>query len=593
MVKRIVTISVVLVVVIFGGLYIANSLKAGATTDQNQYRVAAVAKGLVKKTVTATGTLTPWTTVDIKSKAGGRIDRLPVDLGTIVKKGQLIALIDPSDTLLTFNQAKADIDSNHARVEETSKTLDMQRQQTIAAVQTARASLNSAQATADAARARYASAKAQSDSQPSITEAAVETARATLAAEREKLKQLQSASHPQANATALSALHQAEANERNALAQLNRQKNLAGKGFVAQSSVDQAQATYDVAKATVENTREKVDTIEPELATDLAAERARVRQADAALKNAEANRVDIELRKQAAASALADYQQSLAGVKQAEAHLRQTEAERLNDTIRMTQIVQAKANGARAEAAMVNAKTQLDQTRVEAPSDGIILKKYVEQGTLITSGVSFNSSGTSIVQMGDISRMYVDVQVDETDVASVDLGQSVDITFDAYATTPYEGKVIKIDPQAVVDSNVTTVHVRVEVDNSVASYRLLKPGMNATCEFIVEKKDDVVYIPNEAVKTDENGGKYVEVALGGKPAPADKDSEADPNLLIGIKQEKRPINDKGEDGLEGNDTTEIVSGVKEGEKVITQTIEPTTASAGGNPFGGSKGPGRK
>src|SRR5262249_25818597 len=163
--------------------------------------------------------------------------------------------------------------------------------------------------------------------------------------------------------------------------------------------------------------------------------------------------------------------------------------------IRQSQIDQARASGARAQAALVNAKTQLDQTRVVAPSDGIVLKKYVEQGTLITSGVSFNSSGTSIVQMGDISRMYVDVQVDETDAASVDPGQAVDIPFDAYPTTPFEGKVIKIDPQAVIDQNVTTVHVRVEVDNSVPSYRLLKPGMNATCEFIVDKKEDVVAVP--------------------------------------------------------------------------------------------------
>src|SRR5579871_3291408 len=213
----------------------------------------------------------------------------------------------------------------------------------------------------------------------------------------------------------------------------------------------------------------------------------------------------------------------------------------------------------------------------------------IPEGTMITSGISLNSTGTSIVQLGDISRMYIDVQVDETDVASVDMDQKVDITFDAYSTLPFEGKVIKIEPQAVVDSNVTTVHVRVEVDNSAPSYRLLKPGMNATCEFVVDKKEDVLCVPNEALRSETDGSHYVEIAVGGTQAPADKDSDPDPNLLVGVKPRKQPV----ETSLEGNDLTEITSGLKGGERIITQTIEPSTVTptTGGNPFAGSRGPG--
>ena len=97
-------------------------------------------------------------------------------------------------------------------------------------------------------------------------------------------------------------------------------------------------------------------------------------------------------------------------------------------------------------------------------------------------------------------------------------------------------------------------------------------------------------VPNEALKTDNDGNHYVEVAEGGKPAPADKDSEADPNLIVGCQVVKKPV----EIGLEGNDPTEIVSGMKEGDRLITQTIEPTAATpGGGNPFGGGKGPGKR
>jgi HlyD family secretion protein len=590
MIKRILVPLITIAVLLAGVVLIVRSVRANAGKVQNQYRIAQVKTDTVKKTVTATGVLTPWTTVDIKSKAGGLIYKLPVDAGSIVKKGDLIAEIDPSDTLLTYNQAKADITSSKAQVSQATTTLDLQRSETQINIQTAESSLIAARATANATKARFDSAKSQADAQKDLTDSAVENARATLEAEQAKLDQMIKASHPQENAAAVAALHQAVANMNNAKVQLERQQKLLDKGFIAQSQVDEAQATYEVAQAAVDTARAKIDTIQPELETDLNAEKARVNQVKAALRTAEASRVDIALKKQAADAAWADYEQCVATVKQAEARLVQAKAERLNDAIKATQIEQAKAAGERSRAGMVNAQIQLDQTHVTAPNAGIILKKYVDQGTMITSGISFNSTGTSIVQMGDISRMYVDVQVDETDVASVDMDQKVDITFDAYATTPFEGKVIKIDPQAVVDSNVTTVHVRVEVDNGVPSYRLLKPGMNATCEFIVDKKEGVLAVPNEALKTDNEGKRYVEIAQGGKVAPADKDSEPDPNLLVDVKIIRRDV----EIGLEGNDSTEIKSGLKEGDTIITQTIEPSTGPpAGGNPFGGNRGPGRR
>ena len=587
--KRALVPIAVLVALVLGGLYVRRMLATGTQKDVNQYRVAAVKTDLVKKTVTATGTLTPWKTVDIKSRAGGRLISLPVDEGSILKKGQVIADIDPSDTLLTVNQAKADITSNRARVSETKETLDLQKRETVVSIDTARANVTSAQAAASAAKARLESAQSQAGAQKELTEAAVENAKATLASEEERLTQMTSASQPQANASAIANMRQAEANLKNADAQLTRQQTLLTKGFVAQTQVDQALATRDVAQATLENMREKINTIQPELDTDLKAEKARVRQFQAALRTAEANRVEISLKRQAAAAAAADYEQALANVKTSQAKLADAHNQSINAKIRVTQIDQARASGARSEASLTNAQVQLKETHVTSPSDAIVLKKYVEQGTLITSGISFNSTGTSIVQLGDISRMYVDVQVDETDIASVDVDQKVDITFDAYNATPFEGKVIKIQPAAVIDQNVTTVHVRVEVDNSAAAYRLLKPGLNATCEFIVKKKPDVLCVPNEALKTDNEGSHYVEVAVGGKPAPADKDSEADPNLLIGCKVSKKPV----EIGLEGNDSTEILSGLTESDRVITQTIEPTSASAGGNPFGGGKGPGKR
>ncbi|MCS6776099.1 MAG: efflux RND transporter periplasmic adaptor subunit [Chloroherpetonaceae bacterium] len=593
MIKRLFFTLASIAIVGVGAFYVVRGVRAGSAANQKQYRIATVERGTVRKTVTATGILKAWTTVDIKSRAGGRVDRLYVEDGSIVRKGDVIAEIDPSDTLLSLNTAKADIAANDARITQAEKELRLQQQQTAVSLATAEANLKAAKAAAAAAKARYESARQQAEAQRELTEAAIENARATLAAARERLEQLEKATQPQSRAAAQAAVDQAQANLKNAELQLSRQKALLEKGFVAASAVDQAQANYEVAKATLASALERLNTIRPEQEADIKAQRAQVRQAEAALRSAEAGRVDIALRKQNADAALAEYERALADVRTAEARVQQAKAEQINNTIRLTQIAQARAQRARSEASLSNAQVQYQDTRVTAPTDGIILKKYIEQGTIISSGMSFNTTGVSIVQLGDISRMYVDVQVDETDIANVDLDQKVDITFDAYPTTPFEGKVIKIDPQAVVEQNVTTIHVRVEVDNTSTAYRLLKPGMNATCDFIVERKEDVIMVPNEAIRNDEEGNKYVEIPIGGTIAPLEKDADPgakpDPNLLVGVKPERRVI----QIGIEGNETTEVLEGLKEGDKVITQIIEPAPPTPGGNPFGGSRGPGRR
>ena len=606
MANRIVPVIAVVALLVGGGIAVSKSVKRGPTASGNQYRTAKVERGLVKKTVSATGTLKPWSTVDIRSRAGGRVlsyapdlvrhsddpskPLLPIDEGSTVKKGQVICTIDPSDTLLTYNQAKADIESNNAKISESSKQMQLQEEQTLVSIATANANLNAMRASERAAKSKYDSAKSQANAQAGLTEANLQNAQATLDAENERLNQLRTATNLQQDVESKANLRQAKANLVNAKKNLDRQKELLKQGFVAESAVDSAQATYDVAEATVQSSQERADTMQPQIDTDVRTQQAKVRQAQAMLATAQANRVEVALKKQAAEASFADWKRSQADVAQAEASLRQAKANHFNDAIRGTQIVQAKASRARSDASLANAQVQLNETRIIAPSDGVILKKYVDAGTLITSGLSFNSTGTNIVQLGDVSRMYVDVQVDETDLANVDTDQKVDITFDSYATTPFEGKVFKIQPQLVVDQNVTTVHVWVEVDNDAQAFKLLKPGMNATCEFIVDKQDEVVSVPNEAMHAESDNSHYVEIASGGTQAPAEKDAPPDPELFIGVKVEKRKV----ELGLEGNDSTEIKDGLKEGETIVIQTVEPAAGSGGGgSPFSSGKGPGKK
>lgn len=574
---------------VIGAVFFAGRLRGADAAEKTQYKVAKVERGTVKKTVSATGTLQPWTVVDIKSKAGGRVDRLLVDVGSEVKKGQVLARIDPTDTLLTYSQAKADIDSAQARVAQNNSTYQLQVQQSRIAIRNAQSQLASAVASKRAAQARVKTALDNANAQPRLTSATVSQARANYNSAVEQRRQLD-ATQPQDKAQAQAAVDQAQANFENETADLNRQRSLLGKGFVSQSVVDQAQAGARVAEAQLSSARARLRTLADEQKAARAAADARTAQARAALDNAR-SQIDVQSRQNAVSEARAALQQAEAQVATARATLDQAVANQANNQIRRFDITTAQASTARSEASLLNAKTTLDQTTVRSPNEGIVLQKYVEQGTIITSGLSFNSVGTSIFQIGDTTRMYVNVSVDETDIASVDEGQKVDVTIEAYPGIPFEGKVTRVDPQAKVEQNVTTVNVRVEIDNSSPTFRLLKPNMNATCEFIVDQKDEALSVPTDAVKQDDQGNSYVEIAQGGKPAPADAKTgtPADPDALVDVKVKRQTV----EVGVTGNETVEIKSGLKEGDPVVTQTIEPapptTGGGGGGSPFAGGGG----
>jgi len=117
------------------------------------------------------------------------------------------------------------------------------------------------------------------------------------------------------------------------------------------------------------------------------------------------------------------------------------------------------------------------------------------------------------VELGDLSTMYVDVQVDETDLADIRVGQKVELTVDSIQNKKLTGSVTRVDPQATTSSNVTTVKVEIEV---LDHDKRLLPGLSATCSFLAGDKNDVLTLPVKAVK--QKDGKYY-VTMPGTPEP--------------------------------------------------------------------------
>jgi len=165
-------------------------------------------------------------------------------------------------------------------------------------------------------------------------------------------------------------------------------------------------------------------------------------QARAAVAQAQAGTVDIGTHRAAARQAQAALAQANAQVQQAQATLAQARANAANNAIQNENIAynasQVKSN----LTSLTNAPKTLLQTVVRAPRDGIVLARSVTQGTIITSAISSVAAGTTIVTIGGISRMYVQATVDETDLASISQGQTVEADFEAYPGIPFDGEVI-------------------------------------------------------------------------------------------------------------------------------------------------------
>lgn len=540
-------VAVVAVIVTWVAVSKVRSTRATEPTIET----AKVERGTVVNSVSASGLLQCLTTVDVKSNAGGLVDVLAVDVGTVVKAGQLIAKIDPTDSRTALNQAEADLSAAEARLSQSQESLALQKEQQVTQV-------TQAQQSYEAAAARLAQAEAQAKAQPALTRSAISQAQANYKMAEQNLRQLKESGAPLGTAQAKSADDQAKASVDKAKRNLDRQQGLYDKGFISASQLDTAQLEYEMAKAQAESAKQRVDTVVQDYDAQLQSATARLDQAQAALENAKANAIQDGIRKQDAAAARAAQNQAAAGLAATKSNARQI-------PIKAADIRSSKAQIIRSQAQLDSARMNMDYTTIKAPRAGIILKKYVEAGTIINSGKSSMSgtgAGTSVVQLGDLSRMFVLASVDETDVAQVEAGQRVDVSLDAYPDEIFDGVVTRIDPQTVIDQNVTVIPVTVEITNPDAR---LKPGMNATCQFIVERKEGVLMAPTEAVK--DQDGKYTVMVM--------KDG----------KQVERGV----EVGLAGDDSTEIVSGLKEGERVVTAVIQPQSAGAQQGPGGGRGG----
>ena len=479
-----------MLLVAVAGLYLF-----GRDSSSTQYMTARVERGNLRNTVTATGTLQAVTTVQVGSQASGTISALYADYNSLVKKGQVIAQLDPSVMKAQVEQARANLQQAKASL--------VQAQ---AAVANARAGVTDAQAKGQAARSTV-----QNNS------AGVDAAEANVAVLKAQLD--------------------------DALSLLKQQESLLKSGVIAQRDYDVSQTAYKTAEA-------------------------RYNQAVSQLNQA-------KLTQQSSSSA--GISQSNAVVEQSKAQVQQAQA----------QVQQATAQVQQSQAALSLAEVNLSHTTIASPIDGIVVSRDVNVGQTVAASLS---APTLFTIANDLTAMQVIANIDQADIGLVEQAKSVKFSVDAFPGKDFEGKIeqMRINPQNV--QNVVTYNVVIDVNNPDQK---LKPGMTANLTITIDERNNVLKVPNSALRftpTDANGQRISLGAAGGQNAgqrrraqtengtgQQDNFAPASAPVLEGqtrivwvMGQDGKPQRKRIKVGLTDGASTEVVEGdLNEGDMVIT------------------------
>jgi HlyD family secretion protein len=228
----------------------------------------------------------------------------------------------------------------------------------------------------------------------------------------------------------------------------------------------------------------------------------------------------------------------------------------------------AEAQVRQAEGAVATAETNLRYTSIRSPVDGIVISRNVDAGQTVAA--SFQTP-TLFTIAQDLTKMQIDTNVDEADIGRVRADLPATFTVDAYPGRTFEGTVVQVRNSPIVTQNVVTYNVVVRVDNRDLA---LKPGMTANVSIRVRKIENILKIPNAALRfrpSTPQAGEAKEKKPGSRV------------YVLGEDREPREVSVKT--GIRDEKDTQLVEGkLKEGDPLV---VEEVRRGSGGS---GSSGP---
>jgi HlyD family secretion protein len=608
---------VLVTVVVIGGGYAFGWYRVTKMAP-TEYETSAVKRGAIKQTVTATGAVKSASEFSLNFEASGRVASVNVGKGDAVKAGQVMATLEATDYSLVADKARAALAEARAnlakavagatneeiRVKEAllaetvaelsqaSTTLANTRRETELNVKTAGLAVKKAEADLSAAKLEAVDSKrskeeaitsAISTELSDVYAAAVSMATAqtdmdnilgvdnTLA--NDSFEYLLGAANPSTKQAAESAYKSARdaknslddklaalpadptgeavdsvaAYAKTALSifsnALGKTRTLldytTGGGVLTLTELNSKKSTIDTDRTTV-NT--KLNTISSDVSST---ELARIdrdsssHSADSAVTTAEIaleqSRHELDVAKLQADTKVAADSAAVA-VYTAKKDEASAALDQIKSRLRDVDRAPLEAAVSQALAASASAEEDIKKTWIVAPTDGIVTDVSLDPGELASASVKAISM---------LSTHYeVEADVSETDIAKIKVGQTVDITFDALGKDRhFSGSIISVNPAETVIQDIVYYKVRVTVEKDSD---LVKPGMTANLTVETATKENALYLPLRAVR-EEKGSRYIEIIAAGKTVRRP--------VTLGLR---------GDEGM-----VEIVSGVSEGEEVIT------------------------
>lgn len=229
-----------------------------------------------------------------------------------------------------------------------------------------------------------------------------------------------------------------------------------------------------------------------------------------------------------------------------------------------------------ARATFVGAKDTLDKTTITAPMAGVVTRLSVEEGEVAVIG-TMNNPGTVLMTISDLSVIEAVMEVDETDVPQVALGQEAVILIDAYPDRTFEGVVTEVGSSPISEQTGATegidFEVKIQIEDPPAD---LKPGLSVTADIVTERRDGVLAVPLQALalRDMENPDEAVEDPDPGAEAPRRRASSVaararDQEGVFVLEEEGSVRFAPIETGIMGELDIEAISGVEEGAVIVT------------------------
>src|SRR2546430_353539 len=251
----------------------------------------------------------------------------------------------------------------------------------------------------------------------------------------------------------------------------------------------------------------------------------------------------------------------------------------------MANLHQAEANVKIKQGALDKAKVDLEHCTITSPIDGVVISRNVDVGQTVAASLQ----APVIFQIAnDLTKMQIDANVAEADVGVLEVGQGVDFTVDAFPMRTFHGKVVQVRNAPITVQNVVTYDTVIGVSNPDLK---LKPGMTANVSIVVAHRDEVLQIKNAALRYRPADATPSEARSTSSPSGARSRGERERRggeRTVYVLSGSRPRSVQIKTGISDGIVTEVLDGLKEGDRVVTAELTSTssTATPPPNPFGG-------